>query len=56
MNGSAQPLTLHEAKLIAADPVMQLRVLRSYELMLDFYGMRLVNRKTGQFAVQPRRD
>jgi hypothetical protein len=30
-----------------ADPAVVERVMRSYELMLDFYGMRLVNHDTG---------
>lgn len=30
-----------------ANPVIMQRVVKSYELMLDFYGMRLVSRETG---------
>ena len=32
---------------ICSDPVMHERVLKSYELMLDFYGMKLKDGKTG---------
>lgn len=32
---------------IAADGKLQARVIKSYELMLDFYGMRLVDLRTG---------
>lgn len=41
MNGDAQVLQLHEARAIEADPVCRQRVVRSYQLMLDFYGMQL---------------
>ena len=32
---------------IRSDPVMHERVLKSYELMLDFYGMKLKDKNTG---------
>lgn len=44
----AQPLTLPEARHIAANNVERVR--RSYEMMLDFYGMQLVNAETGAVA------
>lgn len=47
LNSYAQRLQLHEAKAIAADPVLQGRIIKSYELMLDFYGMKLTDRATG---------
>jgi len=47
LNHHAQRLQLHEAKSIASDPILQGRIITSYELMLDFYGMKLVDRKTG---------
>jgi hypothetical protein len=47
MNHEAQPLQLHEAKAISSDPACMLRALRSYELILRFYGMKLVNSSTG---------
>eukprot|EP01114_Cavostelium_apophysatum_P010669 TRINITY_DN2472_c0_g1_i1.p2 TRINITY_DN2472_c0_g1~~TRINITY_DN2472_c0_g1_i1.p2 ORF type:complete len:303 (-),score=73.20 TRINITY_DN2472_c0_g1_i1:1210-2118(-) len=48
LNHYAEQLQLHEAKAIREDPVLTNRVIRSYEMMLDFYGMRLVDRTTGQ--------
>ena len=33
---------------IMEDPVAYRRVLKSYTLMLDFYGMELADEKTGQ--------
>lgn len=47
MNWQAQALQLHEAEAIKADPKALDRVLRSYELMLDFYGMKLTDKQTG---------
>jgi len=47
LNHSAQRLQLHEAKAIASDSELQGRVITSYELMLDFYGMKLVSRTEG---------
>ena len=35
---------------ILADPVAHKRILTSYELMLDFYGMKLKDPKTGGFT------
>ena len=32
---------------ICSDPIMHARVLKSYELMLDFYGMKLKDKATG---------
>jgi hypothetical protein len=49
VNFSANRLQKHELKAIRADPVIRARVIRSYEMMLDFYGMVLVDRDTGMF-------
>lgn len=38
MNAEAQPLTLLEAQTIRADPAMRGRVLRSFQLYMDFAG------------------
>ncbi len=43
----AQVLQLHEAKAIRADKKCLARVRRSYEMMLNFYGIKLVNTETG---------
>lgn len=42
LNYDAQVLQRHEAATIAASPALQQRLVRSYELMLHFYGMELV--------------
>ena len=47
VNFSASRLQLHELRAIRADPVMRARVIKSYEMMLDFYGMELRDRETG---------
>ena len=48
MNGRAQELQLHEARAIAADPVLKRRLRKSYELMLHFYGMKLKDAESGE--------
>lgn len=50
MNSYAQLLYLHEIAGILNDPVAHKRVLTSYELMLDFYGMKLIDRRSGQIG------
>ncbi|TFK27735.1 hypothetical protein FA15DRAFT_635399 [Coprinopsis marcescibilis] len=47
MNYQSQPLQLHEIHAIKADPDAIRRVVDSYRLMLDFYGMRLISSETG---------
>ncbi|OCH88684.1 hypothetical protein OBBRIDRAFT_795005 [Obba rivulosa] len=47
MNYESQPLQRHEITSIRADPDIIERVIRSFALMLDFYGMQLVDRNTG---------
>ena len=49
-NPAAQVLQRHEAASISSTPKLQARVLRSYELMLHFFGMRLVDKETGTVA------
>eukprot|EP00048_Salpingoeca_helianthica_P013763 m.207099 g.207099 ORF g.207099 m.207099 type:complete len:286 (-) comp15539_c0_seq5:20-877(-) len=41
VNPQAQVLQRHEAEVFRTDPAIRTRVVRSYELMLDFYGFRL---------------
>jgi len=48
VNPSAQILQLHEAKVMSTDPKIQERFVRSYEMMLDFYGIKLIDKKTGE--------
>ncbi|XP_052234368.1 opioid growth factor receptor-like protein 1 [Dreissena polymorpha] len=46
-NFSAQQLYPHEAETIRNDDVMNARVLRAYKMMLDFFGMELVDERSG---------
>lgn len=43
------PLTKEEAVIIISDTKMKARVLKSFEMMLDFFGMRLVDSEKGIF-------
>jgi len=47
MNFESQPLQRHEIRFMKADEAILERVLCSYRLMLDFYGMRLVSLDMG---------
>jgi hypothetical protein len=47
MNYESQPLQKHERESMRTDPAVVERVVKSYQLMLDFYGMRLVDVGTG---------
>jgi len=47
VNMLSQVLQPHEIEGIKADPQCRKRVIRSYGLMLDFYGMQLSNEETG---------
>jgi len=48
MNYESQPLQLHELETLKQDPDVINRIVSSYTLMLDFYGMRLVSPETGE--------
>jgi len=50
MNMQSQPLQKHEMEAMRSDENVRVRIIKSYELMLDFYGMKLVNRETGEIA------
>ncbi|XP_041367806.1 cylicin-1-like isoform X2 [Gigantopelta aegis] len=50
MNWHAQELQLHEAQAIQEDCKSLERVCKSYELMLDFYGMKLVDKESGRLT------
>jgi hypothetical protein len=50
LNYAAPILQRHEREVLRASPDLIDRVYASYELMLDFYGMRLVCRETGEVA------
>lgn len=48
MNGLSQPLQEHEIDdMMKASADVMTRVLRSYKLMLSFYGMSLIDEDTG---------
>jgi len=50
LNWNAQELQLHEITEIKKDKKALKRVLTSYKMMLDFYGMKLVDDKDGTIA------
>ncbi|XP_038071360.1 opioid growth factor receptor-like protein 1 [Patiria miniata] len=50
MNRQAQELQLHEAERICKDPKCSDRVVKSYELMLHFWGMHLEDRQKGKIV------
>jgi hypothetical protein len=47
MNYASQPLQMHEIEAMKASPEIMSRVIRSYKLMLSFYGMTLLDEETG---------
>lgn len=47
MNFDAQPLQLHEIQAMKSNQEVMQRIVRSYKMMLGFYGMRLADEKTG---------
>ncbi|KAF7985598.1 hypothetical protein HWV62_3899 [Athelia sp. TMB] len=50
MNYQAQPLQVHEITKMKADHGVIKRLIKSYRLMLDFYGMQLESEETGLIA------
>lgn len=48
MNYYSRKLSENEAKIIKADPEMRKRLILSYKLMLNFYGMKLKDENTGE--------
>ncbi|KAI6649215.1 Myb-like protein X-like [Oopsacas minuta] len=53
LNHHAQPLQKHEIQQLLSEPEKQKfqnRLIRSYELMLDFFGMKLANKDTGKIG------
>jgi hypothetical protein len=50
VNYASQPLQRHEIHAMMTDNLIVDRVLSSYRLMLDFYGMRLLSPETGLLA------
>jgi hypothetical protein len=54
LNFSAQPLSKFEASQFRKNPEIMKRIIKSYELMLDFYGIVLKDRTTGALARNPK--
>ncbi|KAI5476950.1 hypothetical protein MNV49_007051 [Pseudohyphozyma bogoriensis] len=50
MNWASQPLQPHELTALRSTPSALSRLSTSYSIMLDFYGLQLVNPTTGQLA------
>lgn len=48
LNGRAQSITKNEAKIFQETPELQKRVIQSYRLILDFFGIVLISEKTGK--------
>ncbi|XP_073681899.1 opioid growth factor receptor-like isoform X2 [Garra rufa] len=53
VNPSAHVLTKKEIKLFLRDKQVKSKLVKSYKLMLDFYGIRLVDESTGEVARAP---
>jgi len=53
MNYQAQSLQVHEITKMKADHGVIQRLMRSYRLMLDFYGMQLISEETGLISRSP---
>ena len=53
LNASSQPLTKNEASLMRSDPTIRARIIKSYRLMLDFYGMVLDDETSGKVSRNP---
>jgi len=47
MNYQSQPLQRHEIDAMKANPVVVQRIVESYRMMLDFYGMALLSEHSG---------
>ena len=50
MNFQSQPLQMHEREAMRANKEIIQRVIQSYRVMLDFYGMQLKSTETGLLA------
>ncbi|CAF2865562.1 unnamed protein product [Rotaria sp. Silwood2] len=53
LNWHIEPLQKHEIESIKKDDQALKRILISYKLMLDFYGFKLINEKTGEIDRLP---
>ncbi|KAK7454035.1 hypothetical protein VKT23_011546 [Stygiomarasmius scandens] len=50
MNFQSQPLQPHELESMKSDSTIIQRLIESYKLMLDFYGMQLLDEETGELG------
>lgn len=50
LNGKAQSITKNEAKIFQESSELQKRLLESYRLILDFFGIILLSEKTGKLC------
>ena len=50
LNNRAHPLQKDEINKLRQDENLKDRLIRSYELMLDFFGMKLVGKESGEIA------
>eukprot|EP00049_Salpingoeca_infusionum_P000838 m.42759 g.42759 ORF g.42759 m.42759 type:complete len:439 (+) comp10733_c0_seq1:82-1398(+) len=50
MSFESQPLQLHEREALQANPKAMKRLIKSYRLMLDFYGFELADEETGSLT------
>ena len=48
MNPESQPLTKHEINQLKDNAEVRERMLKSYDLILDFWGFKLANPETGE--------
>ena len=48
LNSRAHPLQLHELEYLRKSKSAKEKLLKSYQMMLDFYGMRMKDMKTGE--------
>jgi len=53
LNWDAEPLQKHEIESIKKDKKALERILKSYELMLNFYGFKLIDKTTGEIRRLP---
>lgn len=53
LNPQTKPLSIQEAELLKNDIHCSIRVVKSYKLMLNYFGMKLVNDATGEIGRDP---
>jgi len=53
INPQTKPLSMQEAELLKSNIQCSIRVVKSYKLMLNYFGMKLVNDATGEIGRDP---